>query len=232
MHFKLKKSSQREKKIFFVAVAGILTLTAIVLASSWYVHCKTQPFLYSSTATVPYNDVALVLGTSRTAGKLKNDYFYYRIESAIALYKKGKVKYLLVSGTADPARHYDEITDMTNALRERGIPQAAILSDNSGHRTLDSIVRAKELIGLKKFTIISQETHNARAVYIARYYGMDVVGFNAGDCDLLFPQSRFELREGFAKVKMLLDLYVLKTRPAESHRTGIAIPATCISVGK
>lgn len=232
MHFKLKKSSPREKKIFSYAVSGILGLAAIVLSCAWYVHWQTKPFLHNSLETVPYNDIALILGTSRTAGKLNNDYFYYRIEAAIALYKKGKVKYLLISGTAFPDRNYDEIADMTNALRERGIPREAILSDNSGHRTLDSIVRAKELLGLKKFTIISQENHNARAIYIARYYGLDAVAFNAGDCDLLFPQTHFELREGFAKVKMLLDLYVLKTRPSESNKTGLCIPVACISGGK
>ncbi len=232
MHFKLTKSSPREKKIFFYSVSGILGLTAIVLSCTWYVHWQTKPYLYNSMESVPYNDVALILGTSRTAGKLSNDYFCYRIEAAIALYKKGKVKYLLISGTAVPAQNYDEIADMTNALLERGIPREAILSDNSGHRTLDSIVRAKELLELKKFTIVSQESHNVRAMYIARYYGLDAVAFNAGDCNLLFSQTHFELREGFAKVKMLLDLYVLKTRPSESRKTGLCIPVAYASGGK
>jgi len=138
------------------------------------------------------------------------------------------VKYLLVSGTDDPETSYDEIADMRDALHKRGIPDTVIMSDKDGNRTLDSIIRAKELLGLKKFTIISQNDHNARAQYIARYYGLDTVGFNAMTPDLFISRWEVELHESEAKIKMLLDLYILKTRPEVSGSTGIHVPPACI----
>lgn len=227
MHFKLKKSSLREKRIFFCSVAGITVAALIIMLCSWHVYHQARPFLYNSIASIPYNDIALVLGTSKTERRVLNDYFSYRIEAAVNLYKKGKVKYLLVSGAARPG--YDEAADMRAALHKRGIPDEAILSDQNGHRTLDSIIRAKELLGLKKFTIVSQEFHNARAQYIAQYYGLDTVAFNAMDSDFFISRRLFEFREGLARVKMLLDLYILKTRPAVSGKTGLHVPAARIN---
>lgn len=199
------------------------------MLSALHVKSTTRPFLYDSVESIPYNDVALVLGTSRTDHKLPNEYFNCRIEAAVNLYKKGKVKYLLVSGAARPKANYDETADMRNALRKRGIPDNVILADPDGHRTLDSIVRAGELFGLKKFTIVSQEDHNARAQYISIYYGLDTVAFNAVTPDLFVSRVGVEIREKLAKIKMLLDLYIFKTRPAVSDKTGIRIPASCIS---
>lgn len=229
MHFKLKKSSLIEKRILLCSVAVIAVSALIFTLCVWHVNSKTNPFLYDSIESIPYNDIALVLGTSRTDHKLPNEYFYYRIEAAVKLYKKGKVKYLLVSGAVRPKANYDEIADMKSALRKRGIPDSVILSDPDGHRTLDSIVRAKELLGLKKFTIVSQENHNARAQYISIYYGLDTVAFNAATPDLFVSWIGVEIREKMAKMKMLLDLYIFKTRPAISDKTRIQVPASCIS---
>ncbi len=224
----MKKSSLWEKRIFCGCLAGIAVFALLVILCSWYVNSKAEPFLYNSIESIPYNDVAMVLGTSKTDHNVSNDYFSYRIEAAVKLYKKGKVKYLMISGASRPSKGYDEIVDMKNALRKRGIPDQSILSDKNGHRTLDSIVRAKELLGLKKFTIVSQESHNARAQYIAQYYGLDTVAFNAMTPDLFISQFGVELREKLAKIKMLLDLYILKTRPVFSGKSGLQIPAACI----
>ncbi len=229
MHFKLKKSSSLEKRFFFCAVAGVAAIISIIMLCSWHVRSQTGSFLYNSVESIPYNDVAMVLGTSRTDHKLPNEYFNCRINAAVNLYKNGKVKYLLVSGAARPKANYDETADMRNALRKRGIPDNVILSDPDGHRTLDSIVRAVELFGLKKFTIVSQEDHNERAQYISIYYGLDTVAFNAVTPDLFVSRIGVEIREKLAKIKMLLDLYILKTRPAVSNKTGISVPASCIS---
>lgn len=228
MHFKLKRSSLWEKRIFYCCIAGMSVFFSFIMLCSWHVNSQTGQFLYDSLESIPYNDVAMILGTSRTDHNVPNDYFSYRIEAAVKLYKKGKVKYLLISGTDDPETSYDEIADMKNALHKRGIPESAILSDKNGNRTLDSIIRAKELLGLKKFTIISQELHNARAQYIARYYGLDTVAFNAMTPDLFISRWEVELHEKQAQIKMLLDLYILKTRPEVSGKTGIQIPPDCI----
>ena len=43
-------------------------------------------------------------------------------------------------------------------------------------------------------------------------YGLDAIGFNAPDV-LSFAAFRTKFREIFARVNMLMDVYILKTEP-------------------
>ena len=61
-------------------------------------------------------------------------------------------------------------------------------------------------------TIISQEFHNQRALFIAKYHDIDAVAFNAKDVPAKYS-LRTQLREYFARLKAVLDLYILKTDP-------------------
>jgi SanA protein len=73
-------------------------------------------------------------------------------------------------------------------------------------------VRAKKVFGLNKFTIISQEFHNERAIYIARFNEIDAIAYNAVD-----PPDDFTLkvriREYFARAMVVIDLYLLNKKP-------------------
>ena len=63
---------------------------------------------------------------------------------------------------------------MKQALIEAGVPgRAKITCDYAGFRTLDSMVRAKEVFGQTQILIISQRFHNERALYLAKGYGID-----------------------------------------------------------
>lgn len=58
----------------------------------------------------------------------------------------------------------------------------------------------------------SQLFHNERAIYIARHAGLNMVGFNAREVDS-FNSLKTRIRERFARVKTVLDVCLLKTRP-------------------
>ena len=101
---------------------------------------------------------------------------------------------------------------MQSALIALGVPAANLMRDGAGLRTLDSVVRAKEIFGLRRVTIITDRFHCYRAVFLARHFGLDAVGFPA---DPVSPKVSIKSRrrEWLADVKALLDLYVLHTRP-------------------
>jgi SanA protein len=84
--------------------------------------------------------------------------------------------------------------------------------DYAGLRTLDSIVRAEKVFGLKRFTIISQRDHDERALLIAKYYGLDAIAYAADDVDFHYA-VKAHIHEWLAQVKVVLDLYVLHTQP-------------------
>jgi SanA protein len=168
---------------------------------------------FYSLDTVPAREVGLVLGTSKETRRGKpNLHFNQRIEAAAALYRAGKVHYLLVSGDNHIAT-YDEPTDMRNALVSDGVPASAIICDYAGFHTLDSVVRAKEVFGLAHCTIISEEFHCPRALWIAQQHGLDAIAFAAPDVGLKSWSLRADIREQFARAWCGVDLYVLHRGP-------------------
>lgn len=171
-----------------------------------------QQKIFRSTETIPTNDVALVLGTSKkTAHGNPNLHFSQSIEAATALFKSGKVRHLIVSGD-NSAKNYDEPTDMRDALVAAGVPTNAITCDYAGFRTLDSVVRAKTVFGLTNFTIVTEEFHCPRSVWIARRHGLEVVAFAAPDLSARWS-ARVKMRETLARTWCAVDLYALNRQP-------------------
>ena len=169
--------------------------------------------VFRSVESVPQNDVGLVLGTSKTTPRgAANLHFNRRIEAAIALYRSGRVKHLLVSGD-NHTKGYDEATDMRDALIAGGVPARAITCDYAGFRTLDSVVRAKTVFGLERCTIVSEEFHCPRALWIAREHGLDAVAFAAPDLKSLRWSARVKAREILARAWCGIDLYLLHRSP-------------------
>ncbi len=70
---------------------------------------------------------------------------------------------------------YNETDTMRADLIASGIPADKIYGDYAGFRTLDSVVRAREIFGQESYTVISQEFHLQRAVFLARSIGIDAV---------------------------------------------------------
>lgn len=94
---------------------------------------------------------------------------------------------------------------MYNDLIAAGIPNKKIILDYAGFRTLDSVVRGKEVFGQDQFTIVSQAFHNQRAIYIARKKGIEAIAFNTEDepGKLAF---KVQIREVAARILVVFDM--------------------------
>lgn len=177
----------------------------LVISFNLFIEWKTSGKTYASVDKIPHNKVGMVLGTSKRLrnGNL-NLYFKYRIKATVQLFKNNKIDYVLVSGD-NGSRYYDEPTDFENALVEQGIPKEKIFLDYAGFRTLDSVVRAKKIFGQHKLTIISQEFHNERAIYLAEKNEIEAIGFNAKDLKIKYG-LKVKIREYLARTKVFVDL--------------------------
>src|SRR6202034_2604013 len=104
-----------------------------------------------------------------------NPFFVHRIAAAAALYRSGKVQYLIVSGNQARGGRakggYDEPSDMRDALIASGVPAKRIYRDYAGFRTLDSVLRAKSVFGQDRVIVVSQHFHLARALFLAARHG-------------------------------------------------------------
>lgn len=203
----------KDHKRFFKWVSIIVVFICVSIAwSNYWIISSTKTQLYTDITKIPSRKVGLVLGASKqTSRGTSNLYFTYRMQAAYQLFKAHKVQYLLVSGD-NHVKGYDEPSDMRDALFALGVPDSCIVLDYAGFRTLDSVVRCDEVFGEDSITIISQEFHNQRAVFIANKSHISAIAFNAQEVNKNYS-FRTRIREYFARVKCVLDIYVLGTSP-------------------
>ena len=189
----------------------LLNLVLLLGANVWIV-TSTRGQVYESATDIPAKDIALVLGTSRyLKNGQKNLFFYNRLYAAVELYKEGKIKHILVSGD-NRSKYYNEPREMYEVLREMGVPKTAIALDFAGLRTLDSVVRSKEIFGQENVIIITQKFHAYRAAFIANHHGLQASCYVAANPPH-YSIKKTRMREYLARVKALLDLFILKEGP-------------------
>lgn len=200
--------SKKILKRILVGVIGIaVAAIAFTVVVNVAVELEAKGRVYKDVGKVPHNRVALLLGTSpfnRLGGP--NSYYINRIRVAAALYHAGKVDYIIASGD-NHIKTYDEATAMRDALMKKGVPESRIVLDYAGFRTLDSVIRAKEVFGCDSLTIISQEDHCVRGLYLAKNAGIEAVAVAAPVRTGLRTRIRLTLREWLARDKMMLDIW-------------------------
>lgn len=195
-----------------IIISFVFILIATVFVINFWVEKDSESYLFNDLETIPKNEVGLVLGTSKyLKNGNKNLFFFHRIDAASALYKAGKIKFIIVSGD-NSNKNYNEPEDMRNELILRGVSPEDIYLDYAGLRTLDSVVRSKEIFGQTKVTIISQKFHNERAVFIAHNKNIEAIGFNAKEVSVYYG-FKTKLREKFARIKVFIDLFLINKSP-------------------
>ena len=187
-------------------VIGLL-LSGLIwfFGANWAIESNAESKLYNSVESCPKVKVGLLLGTSKAGrGGGPNAYFINRIEAAVALFRAGKIQYILVSGD-NGNDSYNEPKDMRDALMAAGVPEDRIILDYAGFRTLESMERALKVFGQNEVTVISQQFHNERAIYLGEHFGMTVHGFNAKDVTTA-RGFKTKFRERFARMKVFWDI--------------------------
>lgn len=197
----MRKFIKNTIKIFLLLfVAGII----FIIWSNFTIKNQTEEYVTSNISTLPNEKTGLLLGTSKTLSNGNpNAYFFNRIHAAAELFKSGKIKNIIVSGD-NSKKDYNEPEEMKNELIKAGVPADKIFEDFAGFRTLDSVVRAKEIFGQSSYIIISQRFHNERAVYLARKNGIEAWGFNAADVNK-YAGFKTNAREKLARAKVFWD---------------------------
>ena len=194
--------------IFWAAVALIAALEA-VLTAAWLVRASASD-LYVSVRDIPAREVGMVLGAPEFTMGRPSPYLPGRIQAAAELYHAGKVRKLVVSGATKTDEFYDEIASMTRMLVERGVPEDAIIGDGKGLRTLDSLLRMRDVFGYDDFITVSQRDHCERALFLADRYGVHTIAYAADLPPGATPDQLLYsmFREPLARVKAVLDVAI------------------------
>jgi SanA protein len=187
--------------------AFLLGIGALVFPLFWqaWVQTRYEHSIYT-IEHVPAQRVAIVLGArvypnGRLSGMLRD-----RVETAVALYKAGKVQKILMTGD-NSIPEYNEPDAMKAHAVALGVPAKDIQPDYGGRRTYDSCYRARSIFEVDSAIIVTQAFHLPRALFLCDQLGIAAVGVVA-DQRLYDPRSVAwsETREVPATLGALLDV--------------------------
>lgn len=167
------------KAILFLFIIGIVTIVSVNL----YVKSSTKDSICYNLNNLPKNEVGIIFGAGIN-GDQPSKYLKDRLDAGILLYKTHKIDKILLSG--DNGRdEYDELTVMKTYCFNHGVDTTKIYIDYAGFDTYSTMYRAKHIFKIKKATLVSQEYHLNRAIYIGQKLGVKSIGFSANKGEYL-----------------------------------------------
>ena len=220
------KEEQRYFRSFFDfkrLIRHLMILSAVaallIIAVDQLIGLYVRDQIYTRIDEIPKRPYGVVLGTSKyLTNNTPNPFYQNRLQAAKALFDAQKINFLLLSGD-NRTHQYNEPRMMARDLKKMGITEEVLFPDYAGFRTLDSIIRAKEVFKAEPMTIITQPFHCERALFIARYHNIDAICFAAGtsvDPNLAASMPSIAFSEVFGKggdilVTICVFLFVLST---------------------
>ncbi len=190
--------------------ATLIALTIIISAITLpriYTNTAYNPKIFSAKDS-PSAPVAIVFGAGLNRNGTASLVLRDRVDTAIQLYRDGKVQKFLFSGD-NTSVNYNEPKAMRDYALSKGLPVEAVTLDYAGRRTYDTCLRAKEIFGVSKAILVTQNYHLDRALLTCDGLGLTVHGV-AADLNP-YPQTALRLwwlREFPATAQALWDLYI------------------------
>lgn len=195
----------RLRAIVRPAIIALLFLALLIMLVPLMMRTLEASSTYTDINAIPTTDVALVLGASVVHGK-PSPILEARANAAVQLFLAGKVQKILVTGDNSALTH-DEVTPVRKYLLDAGIPPTAIFLDHAGFDTYSSMYRARAIFDAASVTVVTQDFHEPRALYLAHALGLRAYGFDAEGSGTMEDY----VREIPASVKALFDLVLHRT---------------------
>ncbi len=159
-----------------VAVILFLLGDLLLIWIKFPVAARTVTF---SASELPSRKVpVLVLGASVQPDREPSPLLQARLQTALDLYRDGRVSWILVSGD-NRSPSYNEPQAMQRWLVRQGVPRTHIVMDYAGRRTWDSLKRAQAVFGIQRLVVVTSDFHLPRALFIARALDLEAWGVPA-----------------------------------------------------
>jgi vancomycin permeability regulator SanA len=146
-------------------------------------------------------DIAVILGNKVNEDGTLSERLAQRLACGLALYRGGRVPRLLVSGGLGK-EGFQEGTKMREYLRAHGVPDSAIIVDNHGnntHQTVRHTARLRAKLPFRSVLVVSQFYHISRTKLLFRQAGFTVV---SGASPVYF-----ELRDSYSLLREFVAYY-------------------------
>lgn len=206
------KTAKRKIRTVLIVFAAIFLLGVLAVAGiNIYMIAFSNARKMTSQEAAKLKDVdcIMVLGCG-VRGDSPTPLLADRLQRGVEVFELDAAPKILMSGDHGQ-EDYDEVNVMKQYALDAGISEADIFMDHAGFSTYESMYRAKEIFGIDKMIIVTQDYHLSRAVYIANKLGIEAYGV-ASDYRSFSGQLGRDSREVLARVKDLFTS-ILKPKP-------------------
>jgi vancomycin permeability regulator SanA len=196
--------------VFYIIAAILVVLLALVaVVNRAVVWEASRSEIYDCNKEINIDkkyDCILVLGAGVRADGTPSHMLEDRLRGAVALYEAGVSDVLLLSGD-NSGEDYDEVSAMVKYCLEHGVPENAIVRDDIGFSTSESVYNTVRTLGYRDILVVTQEYHLYRAMYMIKRMGADADGF-ATDYRAYSMQIKRDVREYVARCKDFLKVNI------------------------
>jgi uncharacterized SAM-binding protein YcdF (DUF218 family) len=165
---KAKEKAKRAVKI----VRRLLTVVVVVLFALWVISASAVLIWASRDEARPAQAI-VVLGAAQYAGK-PSPVLRARLDHALDLWNRHLAGLLILTGGTGAGDTTSEAAVGRTYARKRGVPDSAILVENEGRTTSESmraVAGMLEVRGLQTALLVSDPFHMLRLRILARRFG-------------------------------------------------------------
>ena len=150
----------------------ILTVLVVTLFTLWAISAAAV-LIWSSRDEARPAQAIVVLGAAQYAGK-PSPVLRARLDHALDLWNRHLASLLILTGGTGPGDTTSEAAVGRNYARKHGVPDSAILVENEGRMTSESmraVAGMLEVRGLQSALLVSDPFHMLRLRILARRFG-------------------------------------------------------------
>ena len=207
MKISVRKLRFSEKWLLFIIAHTIVFFMGLVIVMNLAVLTVGHDNIVSRFSSDKKYDCILVLGAGLRSDGSPSDMLSDRLRAAVELYEIGVSDTVMLSGDRS-GEEYDEVYAMKAFCLREGIPEEALVLDNEGFSTYESVMHAVSDRKYQSIVIVTQKYHLHRALYIAKGLDADAVGFSA-NYNTYRGQIFRDVREVAARIKDLIKVTFL-----------------------
>lgn len=206
-HYSGRMTSEKNRKKHRLLRCGLaisLVGIAVVAASNIYMTVSTNDRVFTESRALPSSvnaEAIVVLGARVYEDGTPSVVLTDRLVVGLELWQEGRAPVIVVSGSNAPEQ--PQVDVMAEWLEDRGVPPDAIIHDEGGVNTYDSMWRARHEYGLSRVIVVSQKFHLARAIYNGERQGLEVWAV-ASDIQPYRKLWQWQVREWGARTKGLV----------------------------
>lgn len=147
---------------------------AVSIVVTYVLVCVGQVWLLGRTDQARPTQAIVVMGVAQYDGR-PSPQLQARLDHVLTLWNAGLAPLVVTTGGNQPGDRFTEAEASRRYLVEAGVPESAILFENEGSSTLESLQRVDSLLDaqdIAEVVIVTDAYHAARSRLVARSLGL------------------------------------------------------------